>query len=253
VDGSDANTANGIYAIGAEVLLNNVKIDGCKVGLRVADDDGEEARDSKVRLVGCNLTAKDYAIVVKGNGSESEQRTQLIVEDCTIVSDSVGISGNGTKSKNGTDIQVIHSTITCTDGITTGIFHPQADSKLTIYNSIITAYTGLAIKGGDVSVVESNIMGTGAAQEPAFRGSGCSDTGDAIYIETNYEGDILLEISGNKIESIHGKSLQIYKPDAPNVTVRIYSGEFKEEQPDAFIAEGSEKNGDGNIVTVKKT
>lgn len=248
VDGTEAKTANGIYAIGSEVLLNNIDVAGCSVGLRIADDEGKEALDSKVHLVDCKVDAGSYGIVVKGNGSESEQMTQLIVEHCEINSDSVGISGNGTKSKSGTDIQVINSQIkgtTYEDGtpkVTTGIFHPQTDSKLTIYQSVVAAGTGLAIKGGSVNVVDSDIDGLGQAGEPSFQNSGCSDTGDGIYIETNYEGSILLEISGgSKITSLHAYSLRVYKEDARNVTVRIYSGVFDEEQPEKYIAEGSEQ------------
>ena len=245
VDGTAVKTTNGIYAVGSEVLLNNIDVLGCSVGLRIADDSGEKAMDSKVRLVDCKVEAKDYGIVVKGNGSKSDQATQLIIENCEIISDSVGISGNGTKSQCGTDIQVIDSTITGTEGnITTGIFHPQDGSKLTVYQSIVNAGTGLAIKGGDINVIDSKINGVGTFGAPGFYGSGCADTGDGIYIETNYECDILLEISGNSvITSVNSVSLQVYEPDAPNVTVKIYSGVFDEPQPEKYIAEGSSQNG----------
>lgn len=245
VDGTAVKTANGIYAVGSEVLLNNIDVVGCSVGLRIADDGGEKAMDSKVRLVDCKVEAKDYGLVVKGNGSKSQQTTQLILEHCDIISDSVGISGNGTKSQSGTDIQVIDSTITGTEGkITTGIFHPQEGSKLTVYQSVVNAGTGLAIKGGDVSVINSTINGVGPYGAPGFYGSGCADTGDGIYIETNYECDILLEISDNSIiTSANSSSLQVHEPDASNVTVRIYSGVFDEPQPEKYIAEGSEQNG----------
>ena len=139
---------------------------------------------------------------------------------------------------------MINSTITGTEGnITTGIFHPQ-EGKLTVYQSVVSAGTGLAIKGGNVNVIDSTIHGVGAYGAPGFYGSGCADTGDGIYIETNYEGDILLEISGNSaITSKNSSSLQVYETDAPNVTVKIYSGVFDEPQPEKYIAEGSNQNG----------
>jgi len=245
LDGTEAKTANGIYTIGAETMLSNVDILGCAVGLRVADDDGTKALDSKVHLVNCTVNARSYAIVVKGNGSESEALTQVIVEDCTITSDVVGIGGNGSDDKYGTDIQVINSTVAGNAGkVTTGIFHPQANSKLTIYNSTVSGYSGLAIKGGSVSVIGSTISGLGEKRPPAFQNSGCADTGDGIYIETNYDGDILLEISGgSRIESAYSYSLQVFEPDAANVTVKIYNGVFDEEQPAEYIDEGSVQNG----------
>ena len=247
LDGTEAKTANGIYAVGAEATLSNVKITGCTVGLRVADEEGRKSLDSKIHLLGSTIEATNYGIVVKGNGNKSEHLTQLIVENCTIISDSVGISGNGNSHQEGTDIQIINSTITGTaedDNVTTGIFHPQANSKLTVYRSEISGYTGLAIKGGNVSVIGSTISGLGAKQAPAFHNSGCADTGDGIYIETNYEKDILLEISGGSIiKSAESFSLQVFKDDAPNVVIRIYDGTFDEEQPDKYIAEGSMKDG----------
>ena len=249
LDGTGAKTANGIYAIGAEAMLSNVDISGCSVGLYVSDDSGK-ALDSKVHLVSCTVEASGYGIVVKGNGSKSEHLTQVIVEDCTITSDSVGISGNGSDSNCGTDIQIINSTITGStitgnpEKVTTGVFHPQADSKLTVYNSEVSGYTGMIIKGGSVSVVDSKVSGLGAKQAPAFHNSGSADTGDGIYIETNYGGDILLEISGGSIiTSDNSDSLQVYKSDATNVTIRIYDGTFDEAQPDEYIDEGSVQNG----------
>lgn len=257
VDGTEAGTSNGIYAVGAEVMLSDVDIVGCNVGLRVTDDNGTEARDSKVHLLNCEIEANSYGIIVKGNGSDSEHLTQVIVEGCTITTDSVGISGNGSSDQDGTDIQIINSTIKGrkqddeeNNLITTGIYHPQTDGKLTIYNSEITAYTGLAIKGGSVSVVDSTVEGFGEKQEAELKNSGCADTGDGIYIEANYSGDILLEISGgSKITSVNSYSLQVLEDDKPNVTVKIYSGVFDEAQPVTYIAEGSEQN--GSTVTIK--
>lgn len=245
LDGTGAKTANGIYAIGAEAMLSKVDISGCSVGLYVADDSGTAALDSKVHLVSCTVEASGYGIVVKGNGSKSEHLTQVIVEDCTITSDSVGISGNGSDSNCGTDIQIIKSKIKGNPAkVTTGVFHPQADSKLTVYNSEVSGYTGMIIKGGSVSVVGSTVSGLGARQAPAFHNSGSADTGDGIYIETNYGGDILLEISGGSIiKSADSDSLQVYKPDATNATIRIYDGTFGEAQPDEYIDEGSVQNG----------
>ena len=260
LDGTGAKTANGIYAIGAEAMLSNVDISGCSVGLYVSDDSGTAALDSKVHLVSCTVEASGYGIVVKGNGSKSEHLTQVIVENCTITSDSVGISGNGSDSNCGTDIQIIKSKIKGNPAkVTTGVFHPQADSKLTVYNSEVSGYTGMIIKGGSVSVVGSTVSGLGAKQAPAFHNSGSADTGDGIYIETNYGYDISLKIddaeildeNGDKttvtsvISSPHGQSLRVWEADAANVSVKIFAGQFDEEQPAHYIASGSVQNKKG--------
>ena len=245
VDGTEVGASHGISVIGGETTLSNVNILGFKQGVRVADDEGTMDLDSKVHLVDCTVEATEYAIFVKGNGTDSEQYTQMIVEGCTINSDLVAISGNGGDDKCGTDIQVINSTITGNpDKASVGIYHPQKDSTLTVYDSTVSGYTGIAIKGGSVNVNASAVKGTGAKQSPSFSGSGCSDTGDGIYIETNYNCEILLEIlGGSRIESAYGYSMQVYKADATNVTVKIYSGIFDEAQPDEYIDGGSVQSG----------
>ena len=230
-----------IQAIGAELVLSDVNISGYKTGLRVEDDKGTLALDSTVRLIKTTITADNYGVFVKGNGSVSGQATQLIIENSTIKGKVYGLTGSGNENQSGTDVQILNSQIICEgDQVSVGIYHPQRNSKLTVYNSAVQAYTAMVIKGGDVSVMNSEVTGTGVRQEPVFSGSGSADTGDAIYIETNYNTPISLEIGGNsKIESNYSYSLQVFEPDATNVKVRIYSGVFDEEQPNAYLAKDS--------------
>ena len=78
-------------------------------------------------------------------------------------------------------------------------------------------------------MVDSTITGKGPQTVPEkFYNSGFVDTGDAIYVETNYGTPILLEISGNTVlNSDNSYSLQVFEPDAKNVKIRIYSGTFQ--------------------------
>lgn len=246
------NAKNGVWAVGAEVVMSNVIFNGFDYGVRIADDEGEAARDSRIHLINCALDGSTAAVFVKGNGTESLQETQLVVEGCTLTSDSYCISGSGNAPADGTDIQIINSTLIGNpDAYSAGIYHPQRDGRLTIYNSQITAYTAVAIKGGTVDIYGGTITGTGAAQEPTAQKSGYSDTGDGIYIEANYGHDIVLTIDGDSvIKSENGKSLQVFEPDAPNVTVRIISGVFDQVQPEAYIDAGSEQK--DKTVKVKK-
>lgn len=123
-----------------------------------------------------------------------------------------------------------------------------------IVNSTVSGYSGVVIKGGTVSIEDSVIEGTGAYQQPVASNSGFTDTGDAVYIETGFGYEIQLEISGEKTvlraNATQSKSLRIFPEDSTNVFVTIYSGTFKEKQPQEYIAEGSVQ--DGTEVTVKK-
>lgn len=221
-----------VYAVGADVVLSDITVSGFKSGVRVVDSNGNGG-DSLVRLVNCEMSTVSHAIIVYGNGSKSERDTQVVIDGCEIYSErGYGIGGNGSVEQGGnygTDIQVLNSEIISKkDAVHAGIFHPQKDSKLTIYNSTVSGYTGLVIKGGTVNILDSTINGTGEQTIPTeFSKSGYIDTGDAVYVETNYEYDIKLTIGENSIlHGDHGFSLQVYEADAHFVTVEVYSGVF---------------------------
>lgn len=260
-------TGRGIHSVGAEVVCYQVKISDFAYGIYIGDDEEGNTLDSRVRLVDCNMSADNCTVFVGGNGLLSEQKTQLIVENSTLYSESFAVAANGTVTGNGrwgTDIQILHSTLTSnSENKSAAIYHPQKDSTLTIYDSTISGYTGIAIKGGTIHVLGSTVTGEGEKQAPEPGNSGFSDTGDGIYIEANYDQDILLTIDGvqltgpagttyreSYISSEYSYSLQICEPDADNVTVRISSGVFDEEQKKEHLAEGSTQTEDGGIFIV---
>jgi len=263
INGTLAGTGGGhaLTLRGAEVTLNQVTFTGVACALRVEDDKTEDASDSRIRLVACKIgTAleplSDEAIYVYGNGTASARATQLIVENSEVYSNYIGIMGNGTTSGDGqwgTDIQIINSVVS---GRWAGVYQPQKDSTLTISReSVVLGYTGIAIKGGSVSIVDSTVSGTGdVANPPAPAVSGFTDTGDAIYIEANYGYEILLDIgvseSDTYISSANGFPVQVYEPDAENVSVKIHAGHFNSNSEEhaehlaehlaEYIADGSE-------------
>ena len=243
-----SETANAVNAVGAEVNMSNINISGMHYGVYVGDSTEDNAIDSTVRIVGSTINTKSCAVFVSGNGLASEQKTTVVIEKSTLKSDGIVISGNGTTTGNGrwgTDINIIDCDIIGNeDTVGAGIYQPQKDSTITIYKSRVSAYTAVAIKAGSAKIIDSTIEGTGGYNEPAFGNSGFSDTGDAVYIETGYGHDISLEIDGtSKLTSEYGQSIRVFKEDAPFVKVNIISGEFDEEQPEEYIAEGSEQTG----------
>ena len=251
--GSGSGTA--VYAVGAEVVMSNVKIEEFKNGIYVTDSDDSNALDSRVRIVSCELHTTSTTVFAAGNGLASVQKTQVVIENSKLYSDSIVISGNGTATGNGrwgTDIQIIGSEIVSDPNeLGAGIYQPQQDSILTISGSTVSGYTGICIKAGTMIVDNSTVIGHGAQQHPAESNSGFADTGDAIYVEANYGREILVEIGGNStITSDNGYSLQVYRPDAKHVTIRIFSGIFDEPQPAAYIDPGSVAT--ENVVKVKE-
>ena len=238
---------SGVYATGAEVVMSKIKMSGYEYGVYVGDSDGE--LDSRVHMVDCEINSGTCAVFVAGNGLLSEQKTQLIAERCKLSSDSIAISGNGNTVGNGrwgTDIQIIDSTVTGNvEKVASGIYQPQKDSTLTVYNSTVTGYNGIALKAGSASIIGSTVSGLGAKQTPSANGNGFTDTGDAVYIDTGYDHEILLEISDiialtngrvSELTSTDSCSIQVFREDASNVSVKISGGIFDEQQPEKYLA-----------------
>ena len=273
------NGGRALDSVGAEVTMHKVTVTGMSYGVYVQDnaeltDAGTNEKyvntmDSRIRLVECVIDAEKNAVLIYGNAAESEQKTQLIVENSTLTAGHAVITSGGNDTEWGTDIQIIHSELSCADGtVYAAIYHPQRNSTLTIYDSELSGYTGVAIKGGQVSIIASTINGTAAesAGNITASNSGWYDTGDAVYIEANYGNDIVLEIRGAEINgtfkdsilhSEQNQSLRVFPENAPNVTVRLYGGEYEEQQPDKFIAQGYAQTLDEQknkyVIAVKAT
>lgn len=246
----EGGTTYGVYTTGAEVVMSQVDVTGFQNGIYLGDQALDNPMDSRVHMVGCNVTADYYAVYINGNGAQSAQKTQLLIDDCELSSNGLVLTSNGNSDRYGTDVQIMNSKLTQTsDKPGTAIYQPQKESTLRIYNSQITGYTGIAIKAGSVDILKSTITGTGIETVgPAFGNSGFSDTGDAVYIETNYGHEILLTIQEESVLTTNennkdSRSLRVFEEDATNVSVKIYSGTFDEAPSDEYIAEGSIRSG----------
>ena len=242
----------GVYTTGAEVVMSEVDVTGFQYGIYLGDNVTDNPMDSRVHMVNCVVDAENYAVFVNGNGAQSAQKTQMLIEKCTLTSGGIVLTSNGNSDRYGTDIQIIDSTITAhetgeNEARGHGIYHPQRDSTMRIVNSTVSGYCGVVVKGGHVSIENSKIYATGAYQQGELSKSGFTDTGDAVYVETGFGFEILLEISGADTVLHHdakqSKSLHVLSEDATNVSVKIYSGTFDEAPPDQYIAEGSVRKG----------
>ena len=279
---TEGNKTTAIQTTGAEVVMSGVNLDGFYRGLRISDNAvGSEtlSLDSNVRLVDCEWSTADCTLMVYGNGIASEQKSLVIVENCKLTSNAITITGGGNDDSFGTDIQIIDSTITSAatrngnENPYSAIYQPQRESVLTIYNSSISGYTGIALKAGKLNIIGSAVqgLGTGLDKVEKFSGSGFNDTGDAVYIETNYNHPIELNISdlvtvvGDKTEtktallsSENRYALRVYDPAAANVKINIVSGNFSggtaafpnEAQFRGYLDDGSEMKIEGKSCFV---
>ena len=240
IQGEEDSEATAFYTVGGQVTLNNVTISDMYMGVNVEDHktvNYTQGANSFVRIVDCELDTIDISVKINGDGSLSGEKTHLVIQDSTINSQEyIGVMGNGSATNPGnwgTDIQIINSKVS---GYYAGIYHPQQQSKLTISDSEISGMSGIAVKGGDVLIMDTYVTGTGTAddgiQEPTenmLSGSGYVDTGDAIYVETNYKRPISVTVSGYcVIKSASAKCIRVF-PEANYVQIQITGGTFGED------------------------
>ena len=204
IDGGSRDTA--VHLVGSSAAFSGVTIQG-----RLLIDDKNESNESGavsvVRLSNCTLKTvgdEQVGVHVFGNGAASSSRTVLLVEDCTIESTFAGILGNGSDDCYGTDIQVLNSTV---KGKYAGIYQPQRGSRLLVQNSTVEGMTGIAVKGGTVTIRNCIVNGTAEKgfvpteeQVKASR-NGWLDTGAGVYVEANYDwaDEITLTITDSTI------------------------------------------------------
>lgn len=206
IDGGSRDTA--VQLVGSSAAFSGVTIQG-----RLLIDDKNESNEngtvSVVRLSNCTLKTvgdEQVGIHVFGNGAASSSRTVLLVEGCTIESTFAGILGNGSDDCYGTDIQVLNSTV---KGKYAGIYQPQRGSRLLVQNSTVEGMTGIAVKGGTVTIRNCIVNGTAEKgflptedQVKASR-NGWLDTGAGVYVEANYDwaDEITLTITDSTISA----------------------------------------------------
>lgn len=206
INGGSRDTA--VQLVGSSAAFSGVTIQG-----RLLIDDKNESNEngtvSVVRLSNCTLKTvgdEQGGVHVFGNGAASSSRTVLLVEDCTIESTFAGILGNGSDDCYGTDIQVLNSTV---KGKCAGIYQPQRGSRLLVQNSTVEGMTGIAVKGGTVTIRNCIVNGTGEKdvvpteeQVKASRNDWL-DTGAGVYVEANYDWaeEIAMTIAGSTISS----------------------------------------------------
>ncbi len=239
----DGKTTYGVRATGADVTLDNVKMQQVDRGVSVYDNKGSGA-DSQIRMSGCNIEAINHGVVIMGNGELSVGRTLVVIEDSYVSAGMIGVIGNGNATHGGVEVLVRESKIEAFGPTSTGIYHPQRDSVMTIVDSEVIGGTGIIAKAGSIHVEDSTISGVGTAQDPdAGTVDGGTDTGDGIYMECNYDWAVIsVTITGDSvITSANNAAIRKFEPDAPNGSFVITGGTFKGVETvdlEKFVPEG---------------
>lgn len=208
----------------------------------------------RVNTSDASLTVKNGTMITeKGTGAEvglpavggiggtvSHHNVTLNLEDVDLTAngsadDGYGIITNGTST--GINISLKGGSVKALNGI--GIYFPPADSTLTIDGTTIAGTTGVAVKGGDVTIRGgAQISGTGEEHVPSAVNSGVTNTGSAVYVEGNYDRDINVNIESGTFTSKNSTAVQMLKDEdttSDTETIVISGGTFSSEPDEAYI------------------
>lgn len=230
------SSADVVQVQGGSLTLHEVEIVNAQSdAIYIADENGVE--NSIVRIFDSQLSAKAAAVYVRGNGNRSSGRTQVFIENSRLDSDYIAITGNGTSTYWGTEVQIYQSQVT---GKYAAIYQPQSDSITKVVESTLSGITGIAIKAGELHVVDSTVSGTGPKQEPAVELSGFTDTGDGILVDSAYEKSIFVSVSGNSnVTSVNSYAIQLFEPKGNYATIIVTGGTFSSDVtrflPDGYV------------------
>lgn len=231
-----------VYSVASSVSLNNVAISNVKEGILIHDHKSTLGGDSVIHLTGCDIDSDEDGLLIYGN-TATEAKTKIIIEQCSITGRNyAGIICNGTNY--GTDITVYNTTV---KGKYTGAYFSQKDSVATLKNSTLEGYTGIAVKGGEVNIIDCSVTGTGEytplPEDPAnLSNSGWWDTGDGVYLESNYSNwQTKINISGDDTKIISTQpdtlAVRMYPTNAPKADIEITGGVYSSDVS-AFLPDG---------------
>jgi len=246
ISGDPENTV-AFYSVGSSVTISNLQITDVKNAVVVADHTTErpQGENSTIRIIGCDMQTQDVAVMISGDGTASQKTTAMVIQDTVISSGYIGISGNGSTGNPGrwgTDIQIVNSTV---EGQYAGIYHPQMNSTVTVSGSTVTGWTGIAVKGGSLTVIDSTVTGVGTdAQvtvptEDNVSNSGFVDSGDGIYVETGYGYPIRIRVSGDShigCTAQTAKAVRVF-PESSLVKLELIGGIY-DTDVSAMLQEG---------------
>lgn len=160
------------------------------------------------------------------------------------VNQTYGIVTNGLDT--GTKITLTDSTLKSPGAV--GIYAPAINGELTITDSTVKAATGINVRRGTVTISETSagktvVTATGDKNYPSeYASGGANSTGDAIYVEGGYDGDVTVSISGGKFTSSNASAVNMLFADESSGIKKyeISGGKYSSVVPAEYCADGYE-------------
>lgn len=183
-----------------------------------------------------------YTVSVSANGVDN---SELNLENVVINVNNVkatAITVNG--AKNNVKVTLKDCKINCNaenTNETVGVYFPVEKGTLNIDNTSISAANAVQVKGGTVYVTnDSQITSTGDKSEPSSGSSGCTNTGDAIYVEDTYGFNPVVYVESGTISSTNANALNYFDNKQEDATGKIVvsGGNFSNEVNLEYCASG---------------
>ena len=155
-----------------------------------------------------------------------------------------GVAVNGSSENGSLHVDLNGCTIT---GAGIGVYFPPVSDSLTIENSTISAWTAVVVKGGNVTISNSNLTGTEQEydssyyQSANYNNSGANTAGEALYLEGNYDRNVNIVLNGGTYTSEGNYAIraQFLNPQYDH-SIEIKDGTFTGKQ--GVIYEGHSSN-----------
>lgn len=152
-------------------------------------------------------------------------------------------------SMEGTKVSMEDCVISCTGtGSTVGIYFPVNNGTLDITNTKITAMNAVQVKGGTTTISGdgTEITSTGPKNTPEAT-SGCTNTGDGVYVEDTYGFNPVVYFKGGTVKSENSEALNYFDNEQDNATGKIEAskGTFSSDVKD-YVAKGNASIPNGN-------
>lgn len=239
-DSNSANTAVNQVPVVLDLGNNTLTLTG-RQGL-IANGADLTIQNGTIDHTYAKSSEKSYAYAIgtteKGKNDSSLTLKNVVVNEKADYAVALTVNGSLTGNK----VTLENSEIRCSGtGSTVGIYFPVKDGTLDIVDSKITAMNAVQLKGGATTVKgdKTEIVSTGSKADPGSANSGCTDTGDGIYMEDNYGFKPTLSVESGVVKSTNGNALNYYKEEAAanaegkiEAIGGIYSSDVKDYVPD---------------------
>ena len=236
-----SNAYSVIYAVGANLTVENVTIESKGIGISATNSDMVVKNSTITSETGLGFGFFGGMTAEEAKTDTANYNT-LTLENSSVSGHTFALAGNGTK--HGTAVIIQNSTLTGTSGA--GIYHPQVGT-LTVggADTKISGTSGIELRAGTLTVSGGEISATAETFEAFPNEAGSTIDGAAIAVSQHgYDPDIAVNITGgtfNGVKALYEEDLQ--DENVSNISMAVtggtYEGGVESENVTGFISGGT--------------